>query len=59
MINKVKNPETYSVCKHCPYYKSVADYEIEIKAYGEEEALKCKYERICGSVLRFSVVQTL
>ena len=53
-MSKSQNPEKYPVCVHCPYYKSVADYEWEVKGYGKEKAYKCKYEFICGHVLQFS-----
>lgn len=51
---KSNNPEQYPVCVHCPYYKSVADYEIEVKAYGKEKAYRCIHRKVCGYVLQFS-----
>ena len=51
---KSNNPEQYPVCVHCPYYKSVADYEMEVKAYGKEKAYQCIHRKVCGYVLRFS-----
>lgn len=47
---KIKNPEKYPVCVHCQQYKPIAEYEIEVKAYGAEKASKCKYEFVCGRI---------
>lgn len=48
------NPEKYPVCVKCPHYKSVANYECEVKAYGKEYAYKCKYDFVCGRVYNLS-----
>ncbi len=56
-MNKIKNPEKYPVCAHCPHYKSVAEYEIEVKAYGAEKAYECKYEFVCGRIYNLMKIQ--
>lgn len=53
-MNKNRNPEKYLICVNCPHYKSVADYEIEAKLYGEEKTYKCKYDFVCGRVYNLS-----
>lgn len=49
-----KNPEKYPICVNCPHYKSVTDYECEVRAYGEEKAYKCKYDFVCGRAYNLS-----